>query len=36
MIQLVKLPMTDKIESLNAGVAFSVALYELTKGKSGK
>lgn len=34
--EFVKLPMTDKIESLNAGVAFSVALYELTKGKSGK
>lgn len=34
--EVVKLPMTDKVESLNAGVAFSVVLYELTKGKCGK
>ncbi len=33
---VVKLPMTDKIESLNVGVALSVALYEMTVGKNGK
>ena len=31
---LVKIPMTDKIESLNVGVATSIVLYEQYKNKN--